>query len=151
MTEKLAKHYNTEFVPEVAREIIGDDKVTISHIKKIYQAHANEILTKTKSANKILFVDTDYLTTSIYSRFYFKKVPSYPIWVKYANKFDLYLFCDIDTPWYNDPQRHTQDIREESKGWFIEELDKNGIPYKMINGNWEERFKIAVEYVEELI
>ena len=72
LTEKLAKHFNTVYVPEMAREIIEKTvECSPTHLQKIAERHAREIIEKTKLANKLLFVDTDLNITKSYSKFLF--------------------------------------------------------------------------------
>ena len=148
MVEKLASFYNTNFVPEVARDIIGDEPVVYDHIPVIAEAHANEILKQEKVSNRILFVDSDIITTRIYSEFYFQKVPEFPEWIEEVNQYDMYLFFEIDTPWVDDPQRDSEHLREEHRAWFQKELDDRGIPFTLISGGWEERFIKCREAIE---
>ncbi len=134
----------------MARDVIGDRHVVYKDIPVIAEAHAAEILKKEKTANKILFCDTDLITTKIYSRHYFNKVPDFPLWIENANKYDLYLFCDIDVPWVSDPQRDAPHLREELKSWFLEELERTGINFCLINGSWEDRFIKACDAVKSI-
>lgn len=149
LTERLAKYYSTAYVEEVARDIIDNNELTIDTIEKIFTSHADKIIISTKRAERFLFVDSDHITTEIYSKFFFSRVPDYPQWVVNANKFDLYLFCDIDIPWVSDPQRFTSHIREKTREWFLSELIKRNINYEIIDGNdYEERFRKAVAFIE---
>ena len=150
LTEKLAKHYNTTFVEEVARNIIDESEISLNTISKIFVSHADEIIEKSKIADRFLFVDSDYITTEIYSNFFFKEIPKYPKWVINANKFDLYLFCDIDVPWVFDNQRFTEHIREETRGWFIDGLTKRNLNFEIINGSdYNLRFEKAISIIEK--
>ncbi len=150
LTEKLANYYNTNFVEETARNIVDREGISIDTISKIFTSHAEEIIEKSKTADKFLFIDSDYITTEIYSNFFFKEIPQYPLWVINANKFGTYLFCDVDVPWISDSQRFTQNLRQESRNWFIEGLEKRGLKYELINGSdYEDRFKKAVSIIEK--
>ena len=64
----MAEIYHTEFVPEVAREMISSNEFTVEDIIHIGQAQTQRIKDKLKTANKILFCDTDLITTQIYSK-----------------------------------------------------------------------------------
>ena len=150
LTEKLAEHFNTDYVPEMARDILGSRHVVYDDISVIARVHALEILKKEEAANKILFCDTDLTTTKIYSEHYFNKVPDFPLWIENANKYALYLFCDIDVPWINDSQRDSPHLREEHKAWFLKELKNNGTSFYLINGTWENRFIKACYAVKSI-
>jgi HTH-type transcriptional repressor of NAD biosynthesis genes len=149
ITLQLAAHYKTNYVPEVAREILSDHKVVYEDISVIAEAHANRIIEEEKMSNRLLFVDSDILTTMFYSKYYFGKVPEFPPWVWSANVYDLYFMFDIDTPWVDDPQRDSKNFREEHKAIFRKILEERNIDYVLISGSWEERFEGSVRAVEE--
>ena len=68
MAKKMASTYKTEFVPEVARELITSNDFNREDIIMIGRAQTERIFQKARKANKILFCDTDLITTQIYSR-----------------------------------------------------------------------------------
>ena len=72
---KLASRFQTEYVPEVAREFISSNDFTVDDIIAIALTHFSRIEEKTKTANKILICDTDVITTQIYCRHYLNVVP----------------------------------------------------------------------------
>lgn len=151
MAEMLARRYDTAWVPEVARDIIGAGSFSPEHVPLIGPAHAKEIMAKRQSAGKVLFVDSDVLTTEIYTEVYFGFTPRYPDWVYEANSYDLYLLFFIDTPWYDDPQRDLGNRRGEMYKRFLRKLEDRGSPYILIRGNWEERFQKAAAAVDDLL
>src|SRR6187551_2644418 len=63
MAKRMAALYQTEYVPEVAREIISSNDFTIDDIIKIGHAQTQRIIDKLRIANKLLFCDTDLITT----------------------------------------------------------------------------------------
>ena len=150
LTEKLAAHYKTSFVPEVARHIIDDEggEVTFDIIERIGPAHAEAIIEKCKTAERFLFVDTDVEITRLFSDYYFGQTPDFPLWVDGANRFDLYLFLEIDAPYVEDPQRDAEHMREEFRERLLNVLKEKGAEYEIISGAWDERFFRAVEAVE---
>jgi len=149
ITVKLAQYFKTNYVPEVAREYLNDHKVVYEDISVIAKMHADAVLEEEKKSNKVLFVDSDIITTMIYSQFYFGKTPDFESWIINANTFDLYLLFDIDTPWADDPQRDSKNFRKEHRVWFEEELKKRNISYTVISGSWEERFDRSLKAIKE--
>lgn len=150
LTEKLAAHYKTSFVPEVARHIIDDDggSVTYEIIEKIGPAHAVAIVDNFRKAERFLFVDTDIEITRLFSDYYFGRVPAFPQWVDAANSFDLYLFLDIDTPYVEDPQRDSEHMRGVFRERLLNVLEAKTADFEIISGSWDERFDKAVAAVE---
>jgi len=99
-------------------------------------------------AQKILFSDTDLLTTKIYARRYFNRELSVPEWILAANTFDLYLLLDKDVPWVADPHRNSGHLSEELHREFKHALDEQNLPYEIIRGNWDKRFEQAKEILD---
>lgn len=151
LTKQLAEHYRTVYVPEVARDFIDEagGNLTYDLIREIGPAHAEAILTAIPSAERFLFVDTDIEITRLFSDYYLGKVPEFPPWVESANRFDLYIFPDIDVPYVEDPQRDSGHMRERFREKLLAVLDKKCCDYVIIKGNWDERFSMAIEAIEK--
>ena len=141
MAKRMAEHYRTEWVPEVAREFVTSVDFTVDDIIKIAHAQTKRILEKTKTANKILFCDTDLITTQIYCRHYLKLVPPILIELEKKIKYDLYFLFEPDVPWIADGLRDIGDIekRKEMFEVFKGELERRNLNYILVKGNWEER------------
>ncbi len=139
MAKRLADHYQTEFVPEVAREFIISNAFTLDEIIKIGNAQTERVKEKLKTANKILFCDTDLITTQIYSRHYLHEIP--PILFKLEREihYNQYFLFDIDVPWVGDGLRDLGDKRQEMLEVFQSELDNRKISYEWIRGTFEDR------------
>jgi len=139
MAEKIALHYNTVFVPEVARELISDNDITVEDIIKIGIAQTERVKEKTITANKIVFCDTDLITTKIYAQYYLKQVPQILNELEKEIHYEIYFLMDIDVEWVADHLRDFGDRRQEMFNLFKAELEKRNINYILISGNYEER------------
>lgn len=151
MAQKMAQHYNTEFVPEVAREMITSNTFTLDDIIAIGKEQAARIIEKSKSANKILFCDTDAITTQIYSQHYLHQVPEIVYQLEREMKYDIYFLFEPDVPWVSDGLRDLGNRREEMAIKFKTALENRNIPYLPVRGNWEERFEIIKTEIDKLI
>lgn len=151
MAKRFAEIYQTEFVPEVAREIVTSNEFSIDDIVRIGHAQTERVLEKTKTAQKFLFCDTDLITTQIYCRHYLKNVP--PILYELEKKitYDAYFLFDIDVPWVADGLRDLGAQRTEMFGAFKEELEKRHISYTLVKGNWVERQAIVEQNLKLLL
>lgn len=149
----MADKYNTEFVPEVSRELISSNDFNREDIIMIGRAQTERIFQKARKANKVLFCDTDLITTQIYSRQYLKVVPPVLYELEKMVEYDLYFLFDIDVPWVNDGLRDLGDEkkREEMYAIFKSELERRNIPYVKVEGDWEEREKIVVSEIKKLL
>ena len=152
ITEKLANYFQTTFVPEMAREIIEEtEECRENHLIQIAELQAKTINEKVKTANKLLFVDTDLNITSSYSQFLFTKKLVVDSWVEEANNFDLYLYLDNDAPFIQDGTRLDKTRRDELNLSHKKQLIDKGINYHLVTGNWDERFAKSVEIVKTLL
>ena len=141
MARHLAEVYHTEYVPEVAREFVSTNNFTLEDIIKIGHAHIERVNEKTKTANKILFCDTDIITTQIYCRHYLGQVPEVLFELEKMITYDQYFLFDIDVPWVPDGMRDLKERRAEMFEVFRDELVKRRIPFTIIRGNYGQREK----------
>ena len=151
MAREMASAFATEFVPEVAREMITSNQFTVDDIIAIGHAHLHRIQEKTRSANKLLFCDTDAITTQIYSRHYLGVVPEILFELERMVKYDLYFLMDIDVPWVADGLRDLGDQREFMMKIFKEELDRRSIRYVLVNGTYNDRKEIVNREIRRLL
>jgi NadR type nicotinamide-nucleotide adenylyltransferase len=104
-----------------------------------------------RQADRVLFCDTDPLTTTIWSDVLFGDCPA---WVRAEadrRTYDLYLLTDVDVPWVDDAQRYLPDRRREFFDRCEAELRKRGRRYVTVRGPWDERRTTAVAAVESLL
>ena len=109
LSKQLARHYNTVWVPEYAREYLQDKwnnqrKTCETHdlipIAEGQMKLENELARK---ADRVLICDTDLLETKVYSEEYYGGFvdPALDQAVN-VNEYDLYLLTYIDIPWEHD-------------------------------------------------
>lgn len=151
LTEKLASHFQTSFVAEMAREIVElTNECTEVDLKQIAKLQAMEINKKLKTANKFLFIDTDINTTRSYSKFLFDKELLVENWIEEANQCDLYLFLDADAPHIQDGTRLDKQRRDELNIFHKKELADKGIKYELVTGNWQQRLEKSISTINKL-
>ncbi|UXE65284.1 MAG: ATP-binding protein [Chryseotalea sp. WA131a] len=151
MAKKFAEIYQTEFVPEVAKEIVSSNEFTIEDIIRIGKAQTERVMEKTKIANKFLFCDTDLITTQIYSRHYLKIVPPILYQLEKQITYDTYFLFDVDVPWVADGLRDLGAHRAKMFDAFKDELEKRGISYTLVKGSWVERQQIIEQNLKLLL
>lgn len=153
LSEFLAKHYRTEWVPEYARGYLDNltypyekhDLITIAH----GQLRIEDVWAKT--ANKLLICDTNLLVIKVWSEFKFGDCDEEIIESLHSRKYDLYLLTYIDVPWEADPQREHPDRREELYKIYLNELKATNAPFTEIRGEREERRNAAMEAIDHLL
>lgn len=151
MTTQMASHYQTAMVPEVAREFLHTNNFNREDIMAIGREQTSRIFQQAKKASRILFCDTDLITTQIYSRHYLKVVPPILYQLEAMIEYDHYFLFDIDVPWVADGLRDLPDKREEMFQVFEAELKKRSIPYTIVKGTWEERETIVKNKIDSLL
>jgi len=151
LTQRLAEHYGTSFVPEVAREMLITNDFTVDDIIAIGNAHEERINKQLLTANRFLFCDTDVITTKIYSDHYLGVVPEELNDMELRTTYALYFLLDTDVPWVSDGLRDLGDRREEMMLRFKLELEGRGIPYILVCGNFDARERMMVKAIDELL
>lgn len=150
LAEQLARHYQTEFVPEYAREYIGklsrpyniDDIVAISKGQMEWEDKG------ALKANKILICDTNLIVTKIWAEHAYHTCPE---WISETIKkrtYHLYLLTTPDIPWEADLQREHPHLREYLFDKYVSALKEQPVPYKVITGTGDARWRNAVSIID---
>jgi NadR type nicotinamide-nucleotide adenylyltransferase len=153
LAARLAEHFATVAVPEYARdyalrverELTYDD---VSHIG-VGQLEGERRLAAL--ADRLLILDTDLLSTVVYSRHLYGRAPQWIDEQAAASPADLYLLLDIDVPWLPDPARSAGQTREALFHDFRQALDACDVRYEVIRGSWAEREQRAIEVIDRAI
>lgn len=158
LSQQLAKHYNTVWVREYAREYLQDkwnnerktcESSDLVPIAIGQMESENKLVTK---ADKILICDTDLLETKVYSESYYGGVVD-PNLNKYAieNQYDLYFLTYIDTVWEADDLRDKPNERQVMFNTFENALKKYNRSYIILKGNKKIRLQNAIKAIDKLL
>ncbi|WP_431166602.1 AAA family ATPase [Tenacibaculum halocynthiae] len=158
LSGQLARHYNTVWTPEFAREYLQDkwnnerktcEQEDILPIAEGQIKLENELA---KKADKVLICDTDLLETKVYSEEYYGGFVD-PVLDSAAlsNTYDIYFLTYIDTPWEADDLRDKPEEREEMFKAFENTLKKYNRPYVLLKGDKETRLKKAITIIDNLL
>ena len=154
----LARHYNTVWAPEFAREYLqnkwNNERKTCEANDLIPIAIGQMKLENklAKKADKILICDTDLLETKVYSEeFYGGFVDEKLDKAANENTYDLYLLTYIDTPFEEDDLRDRPELRLEMFNAFETALKKHNRPYILLKGDKETRLKNATAAIDKII
>lgn len=148
MARQLAAHYQTAFVPEIARNLLTDNNFTVGDIIRIGHAQTQAVLDTAAVANKVLFCDTDVITTALYADHYLREVPAVLHDLEAQIHYDQYFLLDIDVPWVADGLRDLGHRRAELYGRFKDALDQRGISYITVSGDWAQRLATVAAVVD---
>lgn len=158
LAQQLAEHYNTQWVPEYAREYLQDkwdrEQKTCEPKDLIPIAYGQMRLENelAKTANKVLICDTDLLETKVYSETYYTGTCD-PLLEHYAlkNQYDLYLLTYVDTPWVADDLRDKPDARKEMFEYFKASLEQYNRNFIILMGDKPTRLARAVTAIDKLL
>ena len=154
LAEALAAHYETVWTPEYLREFVAQKGAlpAPSDTRRIADGHLAQVAARAPQAHRVLFLDTDLISTCVYSRYYFGACPAWLERLAHEHRADLYLLTDIDIPWTPDPgQRDGPDVRAELHVFFCEALQTHGVAFGLVSGPLEERMATAVRAVDALL
>jgi HTH-type transcriptional repressor of NAD biosynthesis genes len=160
LTTNLAIYFNaighrSANIQEHARNWIdtvlgGDmDKLKFEHISNFGFTQSNLVKEAKRWGDfELIFSDTDAMVSTIFQKIYYGYVDRNLNNLGLYERWDLILFTQPDVPWVDDGQRNLGDRRQEINEMFKEFIEKNGSPYVIIDGNYEERFEKAKNAVK---
>ena len=153
LAEKLAHHYNTNFIPEYSRTYLENfaGQYTEDDVVEIAKGQYNLILEEEKKSSKILIADTEIVVCKIWVEYVFKHSNKVIDEILKQQNFDLYLLCDIDLPWVYDPLRENPNIEERKELFEIYKstLEQMKVPFEIVSGDDEVRVNNAIKIIEK--
>jgi NadR type nicotinamide-nucleotide adenylyltransferase len=150
----LARRYGTPWTPEAARlyvEALGGAPLGYDDVERIARAHIKAADEAAAHARGLLVLDTDLVSTVVYSRHYYGACPG---WVEREARerlADLYLLLHPDVPWLPDPARDRPDARDAIHALFEDILESFGAHVADVRGSFAEREARAVEAIDSLM
>lgn len=158
LSNQLARHYNTVWVPEYAREYLqnkwNNERKTCENSDLLPIAIGQMKLENklAKKADKVLICDTDLLETKVYSEEYYGGFVNPDLDnAAIKNSYDLYLLTYIDTPWEADDLRDRPEQRKEMFDAFENTLKKYNRPYILLKGDKKSRLKTAITAIDNIL
>jgi NadR type nicotinamide-nucleotide adenylyltransferase len=158
LSQQLARHYNTVWAPEFARDYLQDKW---NNYRKTCEASdlipiaigqmklENELA---KKADRVLICDTDLLETKVYSEEYYGGFVDAKLdEAAKNNQYDLYLLTYIDTPWEADDLRDRPELRMEMFKAFENALKTHNCNYILLKGDKETRLKKAIKAIDKIL
>lgn len=149
----LAEHFDTVWVREFARDYLEakDGEFVLEDVPLIASGQLKYEQQMTPAARRVLFCDTDLLTTTLWSDWFFQQCPREVRRQAEAQQFDLTLLTSVDVPWVQDSVRYLPEHREQFQLQCEQALQRLGRNYFTVQGDWSQRFKNSVTAVEALL
>ncbi len=146
---QLARHYQTQWCPEFAREYLlkngtdysFDDLLTIAKgqlaLEEEYVKHGSTKVRRessdvsggaseltaysllTSHHSRLLFLDTDMYVMKVWCEFVFGDCHPFILNQIVERQYDLYLLCKPDLPWVKDELREYPDLENREKLYHI--------------------------------
>jgi NadR type nicotinamide-nucleotide adenylyltransferase len=150
----LAVRYDTVWCPEFARDYVErkDAPLTADDVEPIARGQRAAEDVALRGAHRLVFLDTDLLSTVLYARHYYGACPAWIEEEARSRRGHLYLLNHPDVPWAPDGfQRDRGDRREEMQILFASLLEEFRAPVAEVKGPWPERRQRALAAVEALL
>lgn len=160
LVNKLASIFNTTSAWEFGRDYIfshlgGDERVLqYSDYDKIALGQAKYINKAIRHANKVTFIDTDFITTQAFCKKYQGKFHPFVQALINEYHFDLVILLENNTPWIADGLRRLGSLsqRKEFQKILIYILKYNNISYIHIKDkNYEKRLLICIKLIKKIL
>jgi len=158
LCEQLARHYDTLWCPEYAREYLLANGTNYTYqnlltIAKGQLALEDRYTALMNERQRVLFIDTDMYVMKVWCEFVFGKCHRFILDQIVERKYDGYLLCDTDLPWVKDELREYPDLASRRRLFHIYHdcLINQPVPWFRIYGNDEERQQEAIAAVDGLL
>jgi NadR type nicotinamide-nucleotide adenylyltransferase len=159
LCEALARHYQTGYVPEYAREYLlqngiryKPEDLTVIARGQLALEHRQTAAAKA-AGHKYLFIDTDMYVMKVWSEFVFGLCDPWILDQIAQRQYDAYLLCRTDIPWTSDPLREYPDLESRDRLFHIYKdcLVNQSTPWTEIGGEGEARVAAGIAAVGRLL
>lgn len=152
LAEGLAGHFNSIWIPELARTYVQqlDHHYSYVDIENIARMQIQQEAAL-RPETPFVFFDTWLLITKVWFDFVYQK---HPVWLDKAieeSSIDHFILCDIDMPWVDDPLRENGgENRKLLHERYLRELEHYGFNYTLVSGTDDTRLKNAIKIIEQI-
>ncbi|MDH3255168.1 MAG: ATP-binding protein [Acidobacteriota bacterium] len=154
LARALAEVYRCVHVPEFVREFVvrkgtPPEPADVGVIARGQLALEDSLVS---SARNVVVLDTDLVSTFVYSQHYFGSCPDWIDEMVNVKRADLYVVAGIDVPWTADgAQRDRGHMRGAMHELFRSELLRRGFPFIEVEGSKRERLVASMAAIEPLL
>jgi NadR type nicotinamide-nucleotide adenylyltransferase len=156
LTEKLAEHFKTTFMPEYGREYWElnniQRRLTSEQLLEIATTHRERELAMAYDAERYFFIDTNAITTKIFSEYYhgdtlprLRELAS-----ETKERYELVILCGDDIAYDDTEDRSGEANRADFQKATIAELNELGIEYHKVTGSVQERISEVSRILETM-
>lgn len=161
LVKNLAIAYNTTYVREVGRKTCeiagGEEFMNADDLCENLLRQKTEELDALNHCNRIIFVDTDALTTKFYSRLLLsdpedkKRCAALADAITHIHKFDMILFLEPTVAFVQDGTRSEEIAadREKYSNQIKDLFTEQNLPIISLSGDYLDRFNQAKQLIAE--
>ena len=162
LVQNLALAYNTNFVSEVGRDTCeyagGEEFMNVDDLYENLLRQKVNVMDALKQSNRVLFVDTDAITTLFYANFLLtdkdemEKCRRLAEAINAISEWDAVLFLEPTVSFIQDGTRSEEIAanREKYSNQIKALLDRYHIRYTCLSGDYAQRFTQAKEILSRL-
>ncbi|WP_254567995.1 AAA family ATPase [Oscillatoria sp. HE19RPO] len=158
LARSLAKQYQTVWVPEYGRwywegrqYLTDSDHWDSEEFIQIAQGQIAWEEALAIRANRLVVCDTDPLATCIWHRRYLGSDCEKLQQIAASRNYDLYLLTAPDFGFVQDGTRESESLRMSMHIRFLEELERQGKSYILVEGSHEGRMVQATEAIAQVL
>lgn len=153
LCKQLAKHFNSSFILEYAREYISNLNRKYKKTDLIEIAKGQLQLESRYEKEDLLFCDTDLITLKIWSDYKYQECNQFILnqLKKQQEEERFYLLCETDIDWKNDNQREHPIERKRINLLYKKELKNTKRKFTTISGSGILRFENAINALSSVI
>ena len=161
LAKQLANYYQTVFSPEFVRFYadtqrdvlrLNDSQIlTAQDVESIAIGQLSFEQAFEQQANRLLILDTNLLSTSIYAQEIYQIAPE---WLERAieqQNYDFYLLLSPTTPWEADWQREGEAARDRYYSIFRSRLIEQKLPFVEIEQTGTLRIQEAIHAIDHFL
>ncbi|PJJ75331.1 NadR type nicotinamide-nucleotide adenylyltransferase [Thermoflavifilum aggregans] len=154
LSEQLAAHLHTVWVPEFARDYLNQLHRPYEEADLLAIARG-QIQSEDRlfhQANRFLICDTDLYVIKVWSEHKYQTCHPWILQQIAQRTYDLYILTYIDIPWTYDPQREypQPEMREYFFRIYRDIVIQSGTPWICVKGNEQERLQTALNGIHSL-
>jgi HTH-type transcriptional repressor of NAD biosynthesis genes len=156
MVKYLAKLYNTNYVHEVGMDYCEkhSNQLTEQMFDEIAMEHYNLVDKKSEDSNKVLFIDTEAVTTQYYLDMYLRGSSKLIDSIAAIQKYDMYIFLEPTVDWVDNGYRFAggEDERLKNNGLLKGMFEERDIDYRILPAYGHcNRLMLAKIWVDQLL
>jgi len=153
LTQALAEHYNTTWVPEYAREYLNklDRPYLQSDLLEIAKGQMERQIEARKEGKELIFSDTDLNVIKVWSEHKYGNCDPWITNQLHIQYFDLYILTDFEIPYEQDPLREHPEMRQHFFDIYLGLMEEQETTFIIAKGSLENRIAQAKKAIGHLL